>query len=132
MTLPADVVTVPVIGTWLDGTGAPCSGKVIFSPQVATRLVHVADNRVIMPERSTVLLDASGSISTSLIATDQASLAGVGGFTWTAAVLINDSTGQQVTPYSFAFPVPSGTIGAIDITNPTYALSGTSNGLPPA
>src|ERR1700731_4244403 len=101
MALPGDITKVPVIGTWLDGQGNPCSGKIVFSPRIATRFVDTASSVVIMAERFTVTLDNTGSIPPSVIPTDAAALVSTAGFMWQVAVLLNDSTGQQLSPYSF-------------------------------
>lgn len=129
MALPGDIATVPVIGKWLDGQGNPCTGKVVFSPRVATRFVDTASSVVIMPERFQVVLDATGSISTTVIATDAAALVSTAGFMWHVAVLLNDSTGQQLSPYSFILVAP-GAGGTINISTAQYAVTGNSVGLP--
>jgi hypothetical protein len=129
MALPGDITKVPVIGTWLDGQGNPCSGKVVFSPRIATRFVDTASSVVIMPERFTVTLDNTGSISTSVIATDAAALVSTAGFMWQVAVLLNDAAGQQLSPYSFTMVAP-GAGGTINISTPPYAVTGNSVGLP--
>lgn len=131
MGLPGDITKVTVIGTWLDGQGNPCTGKVVFSPRVATRFVDIASNTAIMPQRFTAVLDATGSINTSVIATDAAALAGIAGFLWQAAVILNDATGAQISPYSLTFAAP-GAGGTITLTDPQHAVLGNSVGMPAA
>lgn len=134
MTMPADVIQVPIIGTWLDGNGLPCNSVrsfVVFSPKIPTRWSDIASNTAIMPQRKQVYLDTNGSISTTLIATDCAALAGIAGMVWNVGVLLWDNPGlQQLTPYSFTMTAPSGTVGSINISAPQYAVNGTSVGIP--
>lgn len=134
MSMPADVVMVPVIGTWLDGTGAACStaSRVVLSPVIRGRLADTATNVVVMPQRFQVSLDATGSISTSVIATDCAALAGIVGMTWHAAVILYSSAGVQLAPYTVVFPAPVSTVGSINLSSPMYATVGQFAGEPQA
>lgn len=124
-----DLTYVAVTGTWADQSLAPCSGYVVLSPQVATRFSDFATNIAVMPQRQIVDLDGTGSISTQVIATDCPALAGIAGFLWSAAIILNDSTGAQLSPYSCVFSAP-GAGGSIDLSSPQYAVTGNSVSLP--
>ncbi len=124
-----DLTYVPVIGTWVDQSLQPCSGYVVLSPQVATRFSDFASNIAVMPQRMVIDFDGTGSISTQVIATDCPALAGIAGFMWSAAIVLNDSTGAQLSPYSCVFVAP-GAGPTIDLSSPQYAVLGNSVSLP--
>lgn len=124
-----DLTYVTITGTWVDSTLAPCSGTVAFFPQVPTRWSDFATNIAVMPARKIVDLDGTGSINTTVIATDCPALAGISGFVWAVAVTLNDSTGAQLSPYSFVLTAP-GAGGPIIISGPQYAVTGNSVSLP--
>ena len=73
MTLPIDVNTVTVTGTYLDDDGIPAEGALIFTPSVAT-LRDPAHDTIIKLRQTRVDLDATGSFSIPLIATDDPDL----------------------------------------------------------
>ena len=139
MTMPGDVTYVQLTGTWLDGTGQPVNSlpivgplsKVVISPRVATRWADYASSVTILPQRQTVYLNSTGSLpgGTQVVATDSPALAGVNGMSYQVAVILYDSTGAQLSPYSFVLLAPAAG-GPINISAPQYAVTGNSVGLP--
>lgn len=79
MALPANVTTITVTGQYLDGTGAAVRGSVTFT--LDTPLLDAGDAVIIAPTDYTVPLDATGSFSVSLPATNDPDL-DPSGFTW--------------------------------------------------
>lgn len=77
MTLPIDVNTVTVTGTYLTDDGIPADGSLIFTPSVAT-LRDPAYDTIIKLRQTRIDLDATGSFSIALIATDDPDLIPVG------------------------------------------------------
>lgn len=141
MTYPGDITYVQLTGTWYDGYQQPAvppagSGyfsRLIITPLIPMRYADIVSNVVVMPQRQTVLLDATASIPvspvTQVIATDCPALAGIAGLQYVAAVLLYDSTGQQLAPYSITFVAPGGT-GPISLTSPSSSVIGTGVGVP--
>lgn len=74
MALPPDWTTVPVTATYLDKSGIPMTGYVVFTD--ATYVT--ADGDQFVPTRKAVELDGSGSISLSLPSTDDPDIAPAG------------------------------------------------------
>lgn len=77
MSLPIDVSTVTVTGTYLTTSGVPADGSLIFTPSVGT-LRDPAYDTILKLRQQRVDLDATGSFSISLIATDDPDLIPVG------------------------------------------------------
>jgi hypothetical protein len=77
MTLPIDVNTVTVTGTYLTDDGAPADGSLIFTPSVAT-LRDPAYDTIIKLRQQRIDLDVTGSFSVALIATDDPDFSPVG------------------------------------------------------
>lgn len=97
-----------VTGTFVDTDGTtPAAGTVVFMPAPAW-ILDAAETKTIMPSQVAVDLDATGSLSTSLLATDDTTL-NPSGWTWNVTVLIH---GAQ--PRSFSFSLPGGT--TVDLT----------------
>ena len=100
MTLPASVSTGIVEGTWVGSDGEPCTGCVTFTASVLT--VRVAtDGAVVHLQATDVDLDENGSISETLVATDDVDTDPTG-FTWSAHVDLDDSVGYTVGPFALA------------------------------
>jgi hypothetical protein len=72
MTIGAAVTTVSLAGNFVDYTGAAISGQVKFT--LSTLLQNGTDNKMIVPSTKSVTLDANGSFSTTLPATDDPDL----------------------------------------------------------
>lgn len=72
MTLGASVTTVSLAGNFVDYTGAAISGQVKFT--LNTLLQNGTDNKMIVPSTKSVTLDANGSFSTTLPATNDPDL----------------------------------------------------------
>src|SRR5690242_20570588 len=130
MALPGDIPLITVTGQWEDlMNGGYCSGKVVFSPNALTRMVDIASSIAIMPNKKTAILNATGQISVQLAATDTPALSGTP-FLYTVAVILSDSTGTPLGPYTFQLPLPAAGPGTVSITTPQYAVNGASVTLP--
>lgn len=79
MTFPTGWALVTVTGTYLDRTGAPLAGTVIFSSQQVT----LGNGTVVTPAQFLCTLDVNGAFSTSLPATDDPTFTPAG---WAYAV----------------------------------------------
>ncbi|HEY1820408.1 MAG TPA: hypothetical protein VGG83_10795 [Trebonia sp.] len=132
-----DLTSVAVIGTWLDATlqaayppvNSGLVSRVVITPLIPLRYSDFATNTAVMPQRQVVPLDDTGSISTSVIATDCPALAGIAGLQYVAAVLLYDSTGHQIAPYSITFVAPGGT-GPVVLSAPQNSVAGPGVGVP--
>lgn len=71
---PTNWTLIAVTGTYLDSTGAPCTGVVVVSSAVAV----VVDGQLIVPKQQLFTLDASGSVSFSLPSTNDPDIAPTG------------------------------------------------------
>lgn len=129
MGLPGDIPLVTVIGQWQDLAGGYCSGRVVFSPTALTRMVDTASSIAVMPGAQTAYLNLTGSISIQLPATDAPALAGTP-FLYSVAVVLTDSVGKPLAPYSFQLPLPSAGPSTVNVTTPQYAVNGASVTLP--
>jgi hypothetical protein len=94
MPLPASVSTGTVTGTWVGADGEPCTGCVIFTAAALTLRVAV-DDTVVHLGRVIAELDADGSISQELVATDDADTDPTG-FTWHVRVELDRGAGYTV------------------------------------
>jgi hypothetical protein len=72
MPLGAAVTTVSLQGNFVDYTGAPISGQVKFT--LSDLLQNGTDNQMIVPSTKSVTLDANGSFTTTLPATNDPDL----------------------------------------------------------
>lgn len=139
MTMPADIAYVTLTGTWLDITGQPVNSNpavgpasyLVVSPMVPARFVDIASNIAIMPARQTFYLDDTGSVpaGTQVIAIDAAALAGIDGFQYAIAMVLYDSTGAQMSPYSIIATPTTGS-PPYCLTTPWLAAIGMSVGVP--
>jgi len=72
MALGAAITTVALAGNYVDYTGAAISGQVKFT--LSDLLQNGTDNQMIVPSTKSVTLDANGSFSTTLPATNDPDL----------------------------------------------------------
>jgi hypothetical protein len=72
MALGAAITTVTLAGNYVDYTGTPISGQVKFT--LSDLLQNGTDNQMIVPSTKSVTLDANGSFSTTLPATNDPDL----------------------------------------------------------
>jgi hypothetical protein len=72
MPLGAAITTVAVAGNFVDYTGAAISGQVKFT--LSDLIQNGTDNQMIVPSTKSVTLDANGSFSTTLPATNDPDL----------------------------------------------------------
>lgn len=138
MSFPGDVTFVTLTGTWIDGYGQPVNtdpnvgpvSYIVISPVVPTRLADYSSNVAIMPQRQVVDLVA-GSVpsGTQVIAVDCPALAGLAGAWYAVSVLLWDSKGGQLSPYSCIVTPTTGS-APINISAPPYSVIGNSVGVP--
>lgn len=103
MTLPASVATGTITGTWIDSDGDPCTGCVTFTPSVFGLRVTV-DDTVVHLHRTVATLDAAGSISQTLVATDNDGVTPTD-WTWIVDVELDDGAGYRAgAPIGIALP----------------------------
>ena len=70
MAIPANLSLVTVTGTYIDISGEPIAGQVKFTPRAVLR--NVTSNVILVNSTIVVTLDANGSFSQVLVATDDA------------------------------------------------------------
>lgn len=117
MTLPGNLNTITLTGTYLDSTGAPETGTISFVPP--PELVDI--NTAIMYSKAvTATLDMSGSFSVTLICTDNPTLLPVG---WSYTVTENISGTRS---YSIYLPSSLGSSTDISGRVPLPTLTGGS------
>lgn len=109
-------VTGKFVGT--DGT-TPAAGSVIFSP-APQWILDAVETRTIVPAQVVVTLDGTGSLSTSLLATDDATL-NPSGWTWSATILITGAS-----PRSFSFSLPAGSTQDLTTLSPVNGSLGSA------
>ena len=68
MAIPANLSLVTVTGTYIDISGVPIAGQVKFTPRAVLR--NVTSNVILVNSTIVVTLDANGSFSQELVATD--------------------------------------------------------------
>ena len=68
MALPGNLSLVTVTGTYIDINGDPIAGQVKFTPRAVLR--NVTSNVILINSTIVVTLDANGSFSQQLVATD--------------------------------------------------------------
>lgn len=139
MSFPGDVTFVQLTGTWLDGFGQPVNtdptvgpiSYIVVSPVLPTRLSDYASNTAIMPQRQVVNLTTGGTVpnGTEVIAVDCPALAGLSGAWYAVSVLLWDSKGAQLSPYSCVITPTTGST-PIDLSAPQYSVIGNSVGVP--
>jgi hypothetical protein len=90
MSLPGDLTTITVTGTFLTILGAAATGKVTFTPSVVPLTDSVG--HVIIDGPTVATLDGSGHISVVLACTDNANLPA---FTYEVAPAINGAAASR-------------------------------------
>lgn len=107
MSLPAGVPTITVTASYRDFLGNPLTGRILFVPSGI--LTDRTDKVTIAPVVMTAILDLTGSISISLIATDATAITPTG-FTYRVVERLH---GLPDNVYYIALP---GTLGtAVDL-----------------
>lgn len=102
MPLTPNLTTITVSGTYVDLQGVAIAGQVKFTPRSV--LIDSAFDQIIIPNTITVTLDANGSFSVALPATDDSDITPTG---FTYRVEESFSGGRQ---YDIA--IPSSSAGA--------------------
>lgn len=108
MTMPAGIATVTLTGRYIHPDGTPYAGTVSFAAPDYVRIPG-ADTTAVGSVTAT--LDADGSFSVVLIATDNAGARPIG-FTYTVTETL---TGAPSRTYYIALPQATGTINLADI-----------------
>lgn len=103
MPLPPNYNTGTVTGTFVTSAGVPVVGYVKFRPPV-TRLVNDVYDMVIAPVDHIATLDANGSFSIDLPATNDPDINPLN-FTYTVTEYFTNSRGQR-----YSIPVPMGVV----------------------
>jgi hypothetical protein len=96
-----DFTGVTVTGTYTELDGSPAIGNVTFAAQVTGALLDSTADIIVLPDDLTITLDANGSLSVILLATDDPSVSPQG-FTY----LVTEHIGRAMRSYSI--PVPLG------------------------
>jgi len=111
--------TITITGSYVDITGAAIAGQVKFTPRAI--LKDAAANQIIIPNTVTVTLDANGSFSVVLPATDDTSVVPTN-FTYTVEEAFPNGTTFDIT-------VPQGSVGGtIDLADIAPALPSVGEG----
>jgi hypothetical protein len=103
--LPPNISTVTVTATYVHTDGTPASGTVTFTPTGDTWLADATGPAVVLPTTVTATLDASGTMSVVLPATDDPDVAPTG---YTYDVV--ETFGALTRSYSIALPSSPATI----------------------
>lgn len=111
MALPGNLTTVTVTGRYIDASGAAVRGSVTFT--LDTPLLNAGASTYIIETEYTVTLDATGSFSVALPATNDVDVTPTG-WTWT---LTPNFDGAD--PITFALPT---NLTTVDITTLSPAL----------
>lgn len=105
MTIPAGITAITVTGKFVDASGNPLAGYVIFKPSITA--ADATDNTIVPMTPVKVTLDGTGSFSVDLAATDDVTWTDPG---WTYNVKVHiDVNGW--TDYSFNMEVPAASSG---------------------
>lgn len=119
MTLPVNLTTITVTGTYIDIAGNPIAGQVKFTPRAV--LKNVTSNVILINSTITVTLDASGSFSQALVATDDADAAPLN-FTYRVEEAF-------IGGRTFDILLPSATVGGtIDLADVSPAVADDGTG----
>ena len=105
MSLPVNVSTVTVTGTYLNSNGTPCAGTVEFIP-APCYLNNAGADVTIVGQRVVATLDEDGLVTAELIATDDADL-NPSAWTYRVRVRLTDCG----TAFSFDMAAPSTAVG---------------------
>jgi hypothetical protein len=119
MTLPVNLTTITVTGTYLDIAGDPIAGQVKFTPRAV--LKNTTSNVILINSTITVTLDANGAFSQALVATDDVDAAPLN-FTY----LVEEAF---IGGRTFDMLLPSATVGGtVDLADVAPALSNDGEG----
>lgn len=91
---------VTVTATYTELDGSPAIGTVTFAAQITGALLDSAADIIVLPDDLTITLDANGSLSVVLLATDDPTVTPQG-FTY----LITEHIGRAIRSYSIAVPL---------------------------
>lgn len=116
MAIPANLSLVTVTGTYIDISGVPIAGQVKFTPRAVLR--NVTSNVILVNSTIVVTLDANGSFSQQLVATDDADASPVD-FTYFVEEAF---TGGR--SFDILLPAASPTVDLADVS-PAIANDGT-------
>lgn len=116
MALTPNLATVTIAGTYVDIEGNPIAGQVKFTPRAIIK--DTSANQVIIPRVISATLDATGSFSVVIPATNDADVTPIN-FTYGVEEAF---TGGRT--FDIAVPAGSGTINLADVA-PTVSSSGT-------
>ena len=125
MALPVNMSTVTLTGRYLDASGAPVRGSVTFT--LALTLANASAATFIIPTAYTTVLDATGSFSVALPATNDPDVA-PSGWTWEVAENFDDGRTFLISlPANLAPTVDLSTLApALPSPAPTYSYVLTS------
>lgn len=119
MTLPVNLTTITVTGTYLDIAGNPIAGQVKFTPRAV--LKNVTSNVILINSTITVTLDANGAFSQALVATNDSDAAPIN-FTY----IVEEAF---VGGRTFDILVPSATVGGtLDLADVSPAVADDGTG----
>ena len=118
MALPAELTSVTVAGTYVDFAGDPRVGTVTFTPPAW--LQAVASNMTVVPSSIVATLDADGSFSVSVPASDDPDLTPT--FTYT---VVESFKGDQARSYSIDVPYDTAGVLYLPDVSPVASDSGT-------
>jgi hypothetical protein len=119
MTLPVNLTTITVTGTYLDIAGDPIAGQVKFTPRAV--LKNVTSDVILINSTITVTLDANGEFSQALVATDDTDAAPLDFTYQVEEAFIGGRT--------FDMLLPSATVGGtIDLADVAPALANDAEG----
>lgn len=119
MPLPVNLTTITVTGTYLDLTGDPIAGQVKFTPRAV--LKNTTSNVILINSTITVTLDANGSFSQALVATNDTDAAPID-FTYRVEEAF-------VGGRTFDMLLPAATVGGtIDLADVAPAIANDGSG----
>lgn len=119
MPIPAGITSITVTGTFVDASGVPLAGYVLFTPSITA--ADPTDNAIVPMAPVRANLDTNGAISVALAATDDTTWA-VPGWTYSVKVHLNTA---NVADRTYNIEVPAASAGgtldladAIEVDNP--------------
>jgi len=119
MSLPANLTTITVTGTYLDIAGDPIAGQVKFTPRAV--LKNTTSNVILINSTITVTLDANGAFSQALVATDDVDAAPLNFTYQVEEAFIGGRT--------FDMLLPSATVGGtVDLADVAPAIANDAEG----
>lgn len=118
MALTPNLTVVPVTGTYVDVEGNAIAGQVRFTPRAI--VTDASYGQIIISNTVTATLNASGTFTVYLPATDDTSVSPTG---WTYQVVEAFTNGR-----TFDIAVPSATVGSLNLATvvPAAANAGTA------